>query len=284
VFRVTEFGPGFSSPMHRTLSTDYCLVLSGELELRLDGGDVIRLFAGDTLVQRGTNHAWRNPSKTARCRFVICMIESEPIKIGARSLGPTPSWKMIVSSLKTLLTRSSGRQSTPESSPPQVDRKPGFLRRVVTAHDQAGKAVVASDEALSISARPGHDGGEAVVWSTSNIPSANSDGEFMDRKVDVGAAFQGGSLFRVMELQPERSIPMLRTRSIDYCMVLSGELELLLDGGETVTLLPGESTVLRGTSHEWRNARRDASCRFVVFMIESQPITINGKTLEPALY
>ncbi len=99
VFRVTELGPGFATPMHRTFSIDYCLVLSAELEVILDGGETIKLFAGDTVVQRGTSHAWRNPSPDTRSTFVVCMIEAQPITIGGKTLDPTPTWMMVVSSL-----------------------------------------------------------------------------------------------------------------------------------------------------------------------------------------
>jgi quercetin dioxygenase-like cupin family protein len=65
VFRVTDLGPEFTTPMHRTRSIDYCIVLSGEVELVLDGGETVQLEAGETVVQRGTSHAWRNPSRDA---------------------------------------------------------------------------------------------------------------------------------------------------------------------------------------------------------------------------
>jgi quercetin dioxygenase-like cupin family protein len=61
VMRVTEFAPGFATPTHRTLSIDYAMVLSGELELELDSRSVVRLRKGDVIVQRGA-HLWRNPS------------------------------------------------------------------------------------------------------------------------------------------------------------------------------------------------------------------------------
>jgi hypothetical protein len=76
VFRLTELGPGFTTPMRRTLSLDYWLVSSGELELILDGGEAIKLFPGRTVVQRGTTHVWRNPSQHTRCKFVVCMTEA----------------------------------------------------------------------------------------------------------------------------------------------------------------------------------------------------------------
>jgi quercetin dioxygenase-like cupin family protein len=89
VLRVMEFGPGFVSPMHRTLSIDYIAMLSGELELELDRGSVIRLCPGDIVVQRGTNHLWRNPSQHTSCRFVVSMIEAGPISISGQILERT---------------------------------------------------------------------------------------------------------------------------------------------------------------------------------------------------
>jgi hypothetical protein len=67
VLRVIEFGPGFVSPTHRTESIDYIAMQPGELELELDGGSVIRLRPGAIVVQRGTNHLWRNPSQDTPC-------------------------------------------------------------------------------------------------------------------------------------------------------------------------------------------------------------------------
>jgi hypothetical protein len=48
--------------MHTTDSVDYIVVLAGEVWLELDDGQVSRLRAGDTVVQNGTRHAWRNLS------------------------------------------------------------------------------------------------------------------------------------------------------------------------------------------------------------------------------
>ncbi len=75
--RINEFFPGFlgregrQSPMHRTESLDYGIVLEGEIVLILDDSEVI-LRAGDVVVQRGTDHAWANRSTAvARVAFVL---------------------------------------------------------------------------------------------------------------------------------------------------------------------------------------------------------------------
>jgi quercetin dioxygenase-like cupin family protein len=69
--RINEFPPGVVSPMHRTQSVDYGIVLSGEMVLVLDDSETV-LRAGDVAVQRGTNHRWENRSETtARMAFIL---------------------------------------------------------------------------------------------------------------------------------------------------------------------------------------------------------------------
>ncbi|HEU0073763.1 MAG TPA: cupin domain-containing protein [Dehalococcoidia bacterium] len=88
MFRVGEIGPGARSPMHRTNSVDYGIVLEGELDMELDGGDRVHLKAGDVVVQRGTNHAWINDShQPARMAWIL--LDAEPVRIGDRVLEPT---------------------------------------------------------------------------------------------------------------------------------------------------------------------------------------------------
>jgi quercetin dioxygenase-like cupin family protein len=56
--------------MHTTDTIDFELVVSGEVWLELDDGKEVHLRAGDTVVQNGTRHAWRNKS-TEPCRLVV---------------------------------------------------------------------------------------------------------------------------------------------------------------------------------------------------------------------
>jgi len=79
-FAVIDFAPGNKVVMHRTESIDYVIVLSGTIEMDMDGSSVT-LNAGDVLVQRGTNHAWANRgSEVARVAFVL--IDGQPLAIG----------------------------------------------------------------------------------------------------------------------------------------------------------------------------------------------------------
>jgi quercetin dioxygenase-like cupin family protein len=72
IVRIVDLAPGSLSPMHRTETVDYGIVLAGTVVLVLDDGSETALAAGDVVVQRGTNHAWANPGEdTARMAFVL---------------------------------------------------------------------------------------------------------------------------------------------------------------------------------------------------------------------
>ncbi|KKY36118.1 putative cupin domain protein [Diaporthe ampelina] len=87
VLRIVDIRPGGESPMHRTVSIDYGVVLEGEIELVLDSGDVRVMKRGDVSIQRGTNHLWRNRSKTEWGRMLYVLQEAKPILIGGKKLG-----------------------------------------------------------------------------------------------------------------------------------------------------------------------------------------------------
>lgn len=84
--RVNEFPPGVVSPVHRTQSVDYGIVLSGEVVLVLDDSETL-LRPGDVVVQRGTNHRWENRSaETVRMAFILVDGAFAPDLLGR--LGP----------------------------------------------------------------------------------------------------------------------------------------------------------------------------------------------------
>ncbi len=77
VIRVVDMLPGAASPMHRTSSIDYGIVISGKIELELENKAVKTIEAGGIIVQKGTIHKWRNPSKTEICRIVFVLTEAK---------------------------------------------------------------------------------------------------------------------------------------------------------------------------------------------------------------
>lgn len=87
VLRIVDMRPGADSPMHRTVSIDYGVVLEGEIELVLDSGESRIMKRGDVSIQRGTNHLWRNRSKTEWGRMLYVLQEAQPIEINGKRLG-----------------------------------------------------------------------------------------------------------------------------------------------------------------------------------------------------
>ena len=72
---------------------------------------------------------------------------------------------------------------------------------------------------------------------------------------------------------------MHRTVSLDYGIVLEGELELVLDSGETRAMKPGDIAVQRGTNHAWRNSSESKWARMIFVLLPGAPLEVAGKML-----
>ena len=150
------------------------------------------------------------------------------------------------------------------------------IRRVVTGHDDGGRAVVTIDEVSTnvISRRPRHE--SCVIWSTGSFPSDNStalDGGARP----VASTDPHGSVFRIVEYAPGVAPRNHRTESIDYAVVMSGEIDMDLDGA-TVHLRQGDVLVQRGTIHNWVN-RGTVPCVIAFVLIAAKPVSVGGKVL-----
>jgi quercetin dioxygenase-like cupin family protein len=150
------------------------------------------------------------------------------------------------------------------------------IRRVVTGHDESGRAVVAIDEVCRnvTSRRPQHQ--SCMVWSTGSFPSDNSDPQDGGART-VATTDRNGSVFRVIEYGPGVAPRHHRTESIDYAVVLSGEIDMEIDGS-TVHLRQGDVLVQRGTIHNWVN-RGTAPCVIAFVLIAAAPVKRAGRTL-----
>jgi len=85
VFRVVRYQPGVAARNHRTDSIDYAAVIAGAIEMELDDGVIVKLKAGDVLVQRGTIHNWVNRG-TEDCVIAFVLISARPVVAGSISL------------------------------------------------------------------------------------------------------------------------------------------------------------------------------------------------------
>jgi quercetin dioxygenase-like cupin family protein len=155
------------------------------------------------------------------------------------------------------------------------------VRRVVTAHDALGHVVVQADEKVAVPGLPDQNVRSAVIWSTGTVPADNSVDVEIDLPDDGRSLNGAASVLRIVEFGAGYASPRHRTLSIDYLFVLSGELELELDGGALVRVYQGDIVVQRGTSHRWRNPCQDTPCRVLVSMIEARMVSIGGSVLRP---
>ena len=152
------------------------------------------------------------------------------------------------------------------------------IRRVVTGHNAEGKSVVLIDEHPKTFAQRESAVG-ALIWTTDGgFPVDNNEADAANRELKIGYA--DGTIFRVVSNGPGVAANMHRTDSIDYMIVLSGEMDMELDDGVVVHLTPGTLLVQRGTAHRWINQGTEP-CVLVFIMIGSKPIEIDGKPLPP---
>jgi quercetin dioxygenase-like cupin family protein len=150
------------------------------------------------------------------------------------------------------------------------------IRRVVTGHDASGRAVVKIDEVAKnlVSSRPGATA--CVVWTTEGFPVDNTSEEDAGLR-KTGTTLENGTVFRILELAPGVTPRNHRTDSIDYAVVMSGEVDMELDD-TTVHLKAGDVLVQRGTIHNWVN-RGNEPCVIAFVLIAAKPVTIGDKVL-----
>jgi mannose-6-phosphate isomerase-like protein (cupin superfamily) len=170
---------------------------------------------------------------------------------------------------------------------------PTPVRRVVTGHDAEGRAIVVIDDVASNThVRPGVGTASTQLWMTHATPADVSvGGDAVAEKIGITPP-KTGSVFRIVEYPPDaqrfksgitneealkelgahggthgaaRHPGMHRTESIDYAIILSGEIDMLLDVGE-VHLEAGDVVVQQATLHAWAN-RGSEPCRIAFILI-----------------
>ncbi|MEW6449629.1 MAG: cupin domain-containing protein [Pseudomonadota bacterium] len=151
------------------------------------------------------------------------------------------------------------------------------VRRVVTGHDANGKAIVKIDEIVT-NIREGRPGAKAAaIWTTEKFPISN-DAQDDAALVKVGTTLPGGTVFRVVEFSPGVQSRNHRTDSIDYAVVIKGEIDMDIDG-VNVHLKAGDVLVQRGTIHNWINNGTEP-CIISFALLDAKPVTTeSGKVL-----
>lgn len=148
------------------------------------------------------------------------------------------------------------------------------IRRVVTGHDVTGKAVVKIDDA-GLNQSSGRANLTAqIIWTTDDLPVSFREDDEDTGARKVGTTVTNGSVFRVVEFRPGVEARNHRTDSIDYAVILSGEIDMEMDD-ELVHLKAGDVLVQRGTIHNWINKGAEP-CVIAFILIGSDGDTATG--------
>ena len=152
------------------------------------------------------------------------------------------------------------------------------VRRVITGHDKNGHAIVAIDETAKnvTQGRPGAHA--AVIWTSEGFPVDNT-GSADEGLRDTGTTHENGTVFRILELQPGNTPRVHRTDSLDYAVIMKGEIDMELETGDITHLKAGDVIVQRGTVHNWVN-RGTEPCVIAFVLIAAKPVEAGGKVLE----
>lgn len=173
------------------------------------------------------------------------------------------------------------------------------VRRVVTGHDENGKAIVISDGNAANVVRPAHRPGVAIhnIWRLDSAPAKVHGPEETTARAISLLPPTNGSVFRVIEFPPEKGWidevdvgaakaawdsvgaghvgdhsegaphPLMhRTETVDFALCLEGEIYLVLDDSE-VLIRAGDTVIQRGTNHAWSN-RSAAVCRMMFVLVD----------------
>ena len=173
------------------------------------------------------------------------------------------------------------------------------VRRVVTGHDKDGKSILLRDgpapNVMEMASMPGL--ALTDLWETKGSPASNDgDADGAARPVRLEPP-KGGALFRIVEFPPDTAWrgratdareafdsiqaghapdlssadPMMhKTDTVDYIVVLKGEIHAIVDKGETL-LRPGDVFIQRGTNHSW-SVRGTEPCIVAVVLVSAKPV------------
>jgi quercetin dioxygenase-like cupin family protein len=151
------------------------------------------------------------------------------------------------------------------------------IRRVVTGHDESHVARVLLDEPATNAKHPQSGLVSTMMWCTDGAPAAIPIGE---QPEDMGARILGtapprnGTRFAVIDFPPSNQPHMHRTETIDYVIVMEGEIEMDMDAS-TVKLKAGDIMIQRGTNHAWAN-RSGKRARVAFVLVDAEPLGIGN--------
>ncbi|KUL82999.1 hypothetical protein ZTR_09327 [Talaromyces verruculosus] len=167
------------------------------------------------------------------------------------------------------------------------------LSRFITTHSPNGDAVFSSKLSSVMPVTTMADKADfSLAYTTDHFPARlGSESDIAEYESYLtqppGISISTGSVCRVVDMPPYATSPMHRTLSLDYGVVLEGEVELILDSGDTKVMRRGDVSIQRGTNHAWKNVTHDKIdkegnrvgqwARMLYVLLPAEEIEVEGK-------
>jgi quercetin dioxygenase-like cupin family protein len=169
------------------------------------------------------------------------------------------------------------------------------IRRIVTGHDSEGHSIILMDGPPPTVMTPATNVRLTDLWETTGMPASNAGSEDASLRPVRLIPPKNGSIFRIVEFPPDRDRKFdnreaafaamgaahaldrgkprhpgfHKTNTVDYAVVIEGEIWAMVDVGETL-MKAGDTLVQRGTNHSWSN-RSDEPCRVAFILLDADP-------------
>lgn len=173
-------------------------------------------------------------------------------------------------------------------------------RRIVTGHDAEGRSLILKDGLAPAIFEPKARPGEAIteLWRTGAAPASNRGADDPADAPPTAPQLmppKHGTVFRIVDFPPDAQVKdadpaklfaefgaaaahakdgrhamMHKTATVDYALVLEGEIVAVMDVGETV-MQAGDVLIQRGTNHSWAN-RSNKPCRIAFILVDAEPL------------
>ena len=158
------------------------------------------------------------------------------------------------------------------------------LRRYITGFNDKGESYIEVDDTGEFTTVNSGMARYNLLYSTHTFPTdlSNDIQAYKENKAS-GLSTSNGTILRIVDMAPNRRGPMHTTLSIDYGIVLEGEIELVLTDGSRTVFKKGDICVQRETPHQWNNLSDTEWARMLFVLIAARPIEVQGKVLKEDL-
>lgn len=152
-----------------------------------------------------------------------------------------------------------------------------------TGHNNStGKAIIHSKHPVDWVKYDDDKLAMSVAYTTSFPADLNNDEDVRKhedkmRSGNLGLVSGGGTVLRYVDFAPGYTCMMHRTLSVDYGLLVEGQVEAIMDSGETQLMKRGDVMVQRATMHAWRNPSETEWCRMIFCLQDCKPLYVDGQ-------